>query len=176
MLISELLDSLKLGKSVATIAKSLEGVGEKRLRKALKDAGYEFNNSGVKGWFYVGEGEQPLSSSIFDFVDKSIINSTGKEVVSEKNIESNNRLINSNIFSSDEIVALKKLANSFITEGNNQVLKDKIREIENADRVRKTFHISVSLINKFDDLAIKNDVSKSDLLELALLDLLERYQ
>lgn len=35
------------------------GIGEKKLKEALHNAGYEYRNSGQKGWYYVGEGEEP---------------------------------------------------------------------------------------------------------------------
>ncbi|KSU81986.1 hypothetical protein GA0061096_3582 [Fictibacillus enclensis] len=68
MLIKELLDQLtKPGQTVAAIAKQIEGIGEKRLKKALNQAGYQFRNQAPKGWFFAGEGAEPLDKSIFDY-------------------------------------------------------------------------------------------------------------
>ncbi|MGM0878463.1 MAG: hypothetical protein ACQEWV_28145 [Bacillota bacterium] len=42
------------------VAKQIPGISEKPFRNALKEAGYEFRNSGQKGWFFIEEGEEPL--------------------------------------------------------------------------------------------------------------------
>lgn len=42
------------------IAKKKVGIGEKKLNEALHNAGYEYRNSAQMGWYYVGEGQEPL--------------------------------------------------------------------------------------------------------------------
>ncbi|MFC0275003.1 hypothetical protein ACFFIX_27280 [Metabacillus herbersteinensis] len=59
------------GVKTADVAKQIPGISEKPFRSALKEAGYEFRNSGQKGWFFIREGEEPLDKSIFDYVKPS---------------------------------------------------------------------------------------------------------
>jgi len=176
MEIGLLLNRIRNGETIANIAKDIDGIGEKRLRQALKSSGYEFKNSGEKGWHYIGEGQEPLDKSIFDYAigEQKVIKSNNKVI--KEVIESNNDVITGNNFTLEEIHILKKMANNFITNGNNEVIKQKIKSIENVDRKRKTFHFSEVLSNRLSNLADKNDISKSDLLELAVLELLERYE
>ncbi|MDH2363454.1 MULTISPECIES: hypothetical protein [Bacillaceae] len=66
------------GVKTGDVAKQLPGISEKRFRNALKKAGYEFRNSGQKGWFFIGEGDEPLDKSILDYVKPS--SSTKNEI------------------------------------------------------------------------------------------------
>ncbi|MEA3577716.1 hypothetical protein [Peribacillus frigoritolerans] len=69
MKIKEILDDLLItGNTTAKIAKEKVRIGEKKLKEALHNAGYEYRNSGQKGWHYVGEGEEPLYTSVFEFI------------------------------------------------------------------------------------------------------------
>jgi hypothetical protein len=69
MKIKEILDDLLItGNTIAKIAKEKVHIGEKKLKEALHNAGYEYRNSGQKGWHYVGEGEEPLYTSVFEFI------------------------------------------------------------------------------------------------------------
>lgn len=70
--IKSILEALKVeGVKTNDIAKAIDGISEKPLRRALKEAGYEFSNKAPKGWFFVGDGEEPLHKSIFDYVKSS---------------------------------------------------------------------------------------------------------
>lgn len=54
----------------ANIAKRADvHLSEKSLRKALNKAGYEYRNSGEKGWYFVGDGdeEKVQEQLIYDF-------------------------------------------------------------------------------------------------------------
>lgn len=69
MKIKEILELLKTD-IVANIAKREDvPMSEKPLRKALKTAGFEYRNSGNKGWYYTGTGDEKavLEQPISDF-------------------------------------------------------------------------------------------------------------
>ncbi|MFF2290466.1 hypothetical protein [Peribacillus butanolivorans] len=69
MKIIEVLDELSMkGNTVAKIAKNKAKIGEGKLKEALHNTGYEYHNKSPKGWFYAGEGEQPLYQSVFEFI------------------------------------------------------------------------------------------------------------
>lgn len=70
--IKSILKALKTeGIKTADVAKQIDGISEKPLRLALKTAGYNFSNKVPKGWHYIGEGPEPLESSIFEYVKRS---------------------------------------------------------------------------------------------------------
>lgn len=72
MKIIELLGEIsKQGETIASVAKRINGISEKPLRKALQEAGYIFSNQVPKGWHYQGEGPEPLDKSIFDYTPKA---------------------------------------------------------------------------------------------------------
>lgn len=69
--IGSILDAIRKGNKAEHIAKAIDGISQKPLLKALKDAGYEYSNKAPKGWHYVDEGAEPLDKSIFDYVNPS---------------------------------------------------------------------------------------------------------
>ncbi|MFD4930137.1 hypothetical protein ACFWMS_14615 [Peribacillus butanolivorans] len=70
MKIKEVLDELFMkGNTVAKIAKNKAKIGEEKLKEALHNARYGYHNKNPKGWFYAGEGEQPLYQSVFEFIN-----------------------------------------------------------------------------------------------------------
>ncbi|MEH7452301.1 ribbon-helix-helix protein, CopG family [Gottfriedia acidiceleris] len=177
MLIGEVLERINSGEKMSNIAKTINGIGEKALRQAMKNAEYEFRNSGKKGWYYIGEEDPPLDKSIFEFVStKQDKPKSNNKVITDNNFaekEGNNEVITGNNFTEEEVKALKELAKNFITRGNNEVITNRV-QIEKGDRVRKTFHVNKSLVEQLNDLAKQNNMSQSDLLEMALLDLIKR--
>lgn len=87
------------------------------------------------------------------------------------------------ILNDDELAALKQLAQQFIG-GNIDItpyvsadieLYKRTLSIDKANRDRKTFVISKNTALQFDELATRVNLDKSDLLELALADFLQRY-
>lgn len=69
--IGSILAAIRAGNKAEHIAKAIDGISQKPLLKALKDAGYMYSQKAPKGWHYVGEGAQPLDKSIFDYVNPS---------------------------------------------------------------------------------------------------------
>jgi hypothetical protein len=68
--IGSILEALKTEKA-EYVARQIDGLSEKKLRNALKSAGYEYSNKAPKGWRYIGKGIQPLKENIFDYVNSS---------------------------------------------------------------------------------------------------------
>ncbi|MBJ7998211.1 hypothetical protein JDS75_27700 [Bacillus cereus] len=84
MTVGEVLKMLETTRS-ADLSKEI-GISDKKLRSGLRAAGYEYRNSGDKGWHYVGEGEQPLENPIQDYVTvrTSSVNRTPKAKTTHK--------------------------------------------------------------------------------------------
>jgi len=72
--IGSILDAIRKGNKAEHIAKTIDGISQKPLLKALKDAGYEYSQKAPKGWHYIGEGIEPTEKSIFDYVNSSLSN------------------------------------------------------------------------------------------------------
>ncbi|WP_034671023.1 hypothetical protein [Ectobacillus panaciterrae] len=199
MIIKDLLEELeKPENTVAAIAKNIDGICEKTLRIALRNAGYEFRNSGQKGWYYVAEqGVKPLERSIFEYISSSIdttqviqrkpkVIQTSEEVLPEitqtpekgflGEEKSNIRPYPTPPFSEEEIEVLKALSKDMLQERERFMLHKRIMEIGNDKRYKKTYSISKGVLKEFDAFAEKKKFSKSELAEIALLDVMCRYE
>ncbi|WP_051317110.1 hypothetical protein [Ectobacillus panaciterrae] len=186
MIIKDLLEELKKSdNTVAAIAKSIDGIGEKKLRIALRNAGYEFRNSGQTGWYYTAEqGAEPLERSIFEYISSSIdtsqvIQRKAKVIQTPEDVlprEETSNLYPIPPFSEEEIEVLKALAKDMLQERERFMLHKRIMEIGNDKRNKKTYSISKGVLKKFDAFAEEKKFNKSELLEVALLDLMCRYE
>lgn len=168
MKISELLHDLSQPENtIASIAKGLDGISEKKLRQVLKEAGYEFRNQGQKGWYYIGEKEQPLNQSIFDFVHTS-----------SPRVKSNSHNVKQDelSFTSEEIRLLKELVKERVVEPQEHTLEGRIEGLNKGQKVRKTIVINENVGELFDRFAEQTRFNKSDLLEVAILDLIDKYK
>lgn len=125
MTIGDVLKVLETTKS-AVLAKEI-GVGEKRLREALKSAGYEYSNVNPKGWHYIGEGEQPLEKSIQDYV--TVRTTTTNRKPKEK--------------STNEITPKEDVSNA-LTPHEVSMLRDMIKEWETIKGAANTVAITHS--------------------------------
>ncbi|WP_095022258.1 hypothetical protein [Bacillus thuringiensis] len=192
--IQYILERLKSGEKTSVIAKNIDGISEKRLRQALKDAGYFFKNTGDKGWHFEGNGEEPKDKNIFDYVKKTSPQKTQSNTnVNKSNTntkESNSKVNTSNMnantsnlyFTQEEIAELKSIIKERKTKElkpnktPNQPLYERIKEIKPNKKTRKTIVIDTILGKQLDDFCNGERVKKSDIIHLALTDFLGKYQ
>ncbi|MEC2393941.1 hypothetical protein BK709_19555 [Bacillus thuringiensis serovar shandongiensis] len=182
MTIREIIHILNMtNKTISILAKEV-GIAEKRLSIALKAAGYKFSNSGTKGWFYIGEGNEPLDKPIQSFLTVSNAKPPKKNTTQfEDNTESTQNNINiptrntEGVFTSEEIQILKGLAQS-MKKGNADVLQQAILQLPQDKKVKKTYAIPEEIETRLSNLAASKRLQKSELLSLALLELLKRYE
>lgn len=193
MKIKEILELLHTpGRTLNSVAKEV-GIGEKRLRQALSNAGYEYSQSS-KAYVFVAIDKDycPEDESIEEFLKpvKSPKSNTGvaksnTEVIHKEDesvISSNTDYINGNtevIFNDEEVVVLKEFAGKLLREQQYQdekvILHNRIKELERTERGRKTFAVSPKLDKMFVDFCTENKFQQADVLEIALRDLLRRY-
>lgn len=175
------------GVKTGDVAKQIPGISEKSFRNALKEAGYEFRNSGQKGWFFIEEGEEPLEKSIFDYVKPSSPKvHTPFTQSNEKFTENNKEFINNSPivheqFTQDEIYMIKEMLKSWqkvapTTQTNEQSLYDRIKQLPQSDKTRKTIVIDRVIGKRLDGFCEVERINKSDVLHLALADFLEKYE
>lgn len=194
MQIGEVLDALATpGNTVARVAKEQAGIGEKRLRMILNTAGYEFRNKGQKGWFYIGEGQEPLEKDLSDYItvsNKTVqstapISNKRQVIYSRSDLAKNhkddqvNDTLGQSQFTKEELTTLKEMIQEYIQEKRNQTSRDRlhirIMKLKKEEQIRKTVVMSESVAKKFDDFAEKMKFNKSDILELALIDFISSY-
>lgn len=172
----------------ALVAKQIQGISEKSFRTALKTAGYDYNNKTPKGWHYVGEGEQPLDKSIFDYVKPS---SPRKKSNSPKVISDNTEVIISSPlvhqqFTNDEVSMIKEMLFEWQRVATQEAthphepqrevtLHDRIKQLPQNDKTRKTIVLDQSIGKQLDEFCQAERVNKSDVLHLALMDFLKRW-
>jgi hypothetical protein len=175
------------GVKTGDVAKQLPGISEKPFRNALKEAGYEFRNSGQKGWFFIGEGEEPLDKSIFDYVKNSspkvhtpFTQSNMKFTESNKEFTNNSSIVHEE-FTQDEIHMIKEMLKSWqevalTTQTNEQSLYDRVKQFPQSDKTRKTIVIDRVIGKRLDNFCEAERINKSDVLHLALADFLDKYE
>lgn len=189
MKIKELLDELSVtGNTIAKIAKEKVGVGEKKLKAILHNAGYEYRNSGQKGWYYIGDGEEPLYTSVFEFIESKNNSPKVKEtspISSQPIVFDVNRGRNEGEtdFTPEEKAILKELIRAYVLDEkqDNQGSRDddlyqRVFALEKGKKVRKTIVINEEVGALLDRFADQQKFNKSDLIEIAILDLVNKYK
>lgn len=191
MKIGDVLKALVTTKS-AVLAKEI-GIGEKKLRDTLRSLGYEYRNSGDKGWHFVGEGDQPLERDIQDFVNVRKTREQRKVNV-QRTIDVSTKDEMHNALTPREVSTLRDMINEWETikdaintvattrEGvaetshsiNDLYIRVK-QEIEPQKKMRKTLNVNEGVGKALDEFAEKFRLDKQDIVELALYDLFEKY-
>ena len=209
--IGSILATLKQeGVTTGVVAKQINGLSEKPFRKALKAAGYEFSNKVPKGWHFIGEGEEPLDKSIFDFVERG--SSSVKKSSSDKKwnsssihpsfTEDHKKATDGHIevitdsplvhpqFTHDEVKMIKEMLHQWqkvasqtaaaqaeekIEDDKELSLHDRIKTLSQDNTTRKTIVIDNEIGKQLDEFCKNERVNKSDVLNLALMDFLNKW-
>ncbi|MGD2278424.1 hypothetical protein [Bacillus wiedmannii] len=193
MKIREVIDKLNNGTKAAALAKELN-LADKRFREGMKKLGFEYSNS-TKAWDGDEESEQYLDKSIFDYVPskgnrsvkpKSRVGNT--KVVETQQVDSqhsNTDSPKSNIkgemkFTLEQISALQEIANQYLNDKENETQRDKLHKriitLPEGKSIRKTVVIHEEVGERLDKFAKAVRFNKSDILSLALMDFLDRYE
>jgi len=182
--IGSILNAIREGNKADEVAKAIEGISQKPFLKALKDAGYAYNNKAPKGWHYIGDGEEPLNKSIFDYVNASSPRvMKGSEDV--KSI-SPNEVIKGNAdvkvsspkihpkFTLDEFSEIREMLQEWkLKRGTVQEptqVHERIKRLGKGSKTRKTIVIDETIAKQLDDYSESENVNKSDIIHLALID------
>lgn len=179
MLVGEFLERLKHGDTVTGISEAL-GLHRKTLQRRLKKLGYIWDVELLK-WRWTGkEGEEPFHVSLID------MNMSWSEQLvhsSSQSVNEGGKNFVSSPFTLDEIIGLKEMLSQWKEASPSLAVSEKdlveriqqIRENEN-EKVRKTIVIDEEIAQRFDDYAEKSRLNKSDLLHLAIYELMEKYR
>ncbi len=190
--IKSILEALAEGNKAEAIAKEIEGISQKPFSDALKAAGYKYNTKAPKGWHYVGEGAEPLDKSIFDYVKRSSspkkknspkihseFTSSNTDIIPSNNEVNVNSLVVHEQFTHDEVSMIKEMLKSWReavpTVEVGESIHELIKRIPSGSSARKTIVLSESIGKRFDDFCKNEKVQKSDALNVALNEFLEKY-
>ncbi|MFD9628326.1 hypothetical protein [Peribacillus muralis] len=204
MKIKEILDDLLItGNTIAKIAKKKIPIGEKKLKEALHNAGYKYRNSGQKGWYYVGDGEEPLYTSVFEFIKlnnnhPNVKQATPMHAINVKQVSSTSshdfkkdsppiplnvnsiRTQEHTEFTPEERAILRDLIRGFVLndqqDSHGDDLYQRIVTLGKGTKVRKTIVINEEVGALLDSFAEQQKFNKSDLIEIAILDLVKKYK
>lgn len=175
-------------------------VGENKLRRVLIAAGYEYDTS-LRKWRYVvlDESKDVRNMSFWSF-DERLKGNTSNMGDNMSNTKSNNSNISSNTditqsntkvisgnkdntiiqgFSPEEMAALKEMAQLHLNKqpsSTNQTILESIKALQSDDTDRKTFVIDKGLIAGLDAFCELHRVRKSDVMSVAIADLLQKYK
>ncbi|MFD4819707.1 hypothetical protein [Peribacillus butanolivorans] len=104
-------------------------IGEEKIKEALHNTGYEYHNKNPKGWFYAGEGEQPLYQSVFEFINVQTSspdvkpNSPRKPQVNSLDVNSvrnEGELIVHTGFTPEEVAILRDLIRIYVLDDQHE--------------------------------------------------------
>ena len=171
------------GNKAEEIAKQIEGTSQKPFLNALKAAGYRYSNKVPKGWYYAESGVEPLNKSIFDFHVKR--NSSAKkrnspEIHQDVMPNNNEFTMNSPVihtpFTSDEVIIIREMLKSWKEAVPTvESVHERIKHLPQNNKTRKTIVIDENIGKRLDEFCDHERVNKSDILNLALIDILEKY-
>lgn len=181
--IGSILNAIREGNKAEHIAKAIDGISQKPFLRALKDAGYLYSNKAPKGWYYVGEGEEPLDKSIFDYVKSSspkvIRSNTYVKSISPEVIQSNTDVNSSSPvvhpqFTRAELNDLMEMLHEWRSRRETvqepTQVHERIKALAKGDKTRKTIVIDEAIAKQLDKYCETERVNKSDVLHLALID------
>lgn len=181
--IGSILNAIREGNKAEHIAKAIDGISQKPFLKALKDAGYVYSNKAPKGWHYVGEGEEPLDKSIFDYVkssspkviqSKTQVKSSSPEVIQSNMDVNSSSLVVHPQFTRTELNDLMEMLHEWRSKRETSqefsTIHERIKALPRGDKKRKTIVIDEKVANRLKEYSESEKVDQSDILHLALID------
>ncbi|WP_186673887.1 hypothetical protein [Sporosarcina sp. BP05] len=165
--------------NISDVAKQIDGISKDPLASALNAAGYKYSSATPRGWAFVGNGEEPLDKSIFDFVkSKSSARKPHSQPV-PKIITTDSHTIHGQ-FTEDEMRAIKEMLKSWQesapTIKMEPTLHERIKQLPQEEKTRKTIVIDQSIGERFDVFCEAERLNKSDILHLALADFMAKFE
>jgi len=176
--VKSILTALK-DSNISDVAKQIDGISKDPLASALNAAGYKYSSATPRGWTFVGDSDEPLDKSIFDFVKpKSSAKKSHSQPVT-KVVTTDSRAIHRQ-FTEDEVLAIKEMLKSSQESAPaikmEPTLHDRIKQLPQEEKTRKTIVIDQSIGNRFDVFCEAERLNKSDILQLALADFMDKFE
>ncbi|PGE31845.1 CopG family transcriptional regulator [Bacillus wiedmannii] len=181
MNIKELLQMLK-EKRVLIVAKEI-GISHKKLSKALKAAGYEYNRG--LGWHFTSKGEQPLDADIREFIvdtdnSRSEMPNDG---LTKNEVNMLREIINGWDTTQNVVNAIsqqkEKVSKPSDSQKNTKPIHSlymRVREGGSKEMVSRTVNLdkgTCSQLGTFEDVV---RINRDDIIEIALREFFEKYK
>ena len=165
--------------NISDVAKQIDGISKDPLSSALNAAGYKYRSLSPRGWAFIGDGDEPLDKSIFDFVKpKSSVKKSHSQPVT-KVITTDPHAIHGQ-FTEDEVLAIKEMLKSWQesapTIEMEPTLHERIKQLPREEMTRKTIVIDQNIGDRFDIFCETERLNKSDILQLALADFMDKFK
>ncbi|MBG9583099.1 hypothetical protein ABE42_28735 [Bacillus thuringiensis] len=171
-----------LGDARASVVGKKIGISEKKLLKALKNAGYAYSRS--IGWYYVATGSPPLKKDIQSFVlDVKKRKKANEADTSSGFTKSDMKVLHEIIgeWTSSRVLIQKCKEDSEQLNTSQQsidliyLLHMRKKEIESKEKVSRTVNLDKELYTKVGDLEEKSRLNRDEIIELALLEFFESH-
>jgi hypothetical protein len=184
MNVGEVLNLFKEGKNSKTVGEIL-GCSASHIGRQLKRIGYSWDNS-AKVWHWAGEGEEPLETLVSTPSIPPRVESIQPKVENPfhpgwneggMKMESNPSLFHLGL-NEEEIDAVRLMIREW--KGNQEPLtskklRERIKGLEPEETTKKNIVLYKSVGKRLDDFCLREKVNKQDVLNLALMDFIERY-
>ncbi|MDH2890400.1 hypothetical protein MX160_20865 [Bacillus cytotoxicus] len=171
MTIIEIVNEINAGERVPVIAKRL-GVSKDTLSRRLKSVGYKFDNS-LKKYVYFGNISEKIQIDNVLFSSLVMTRTEGSKN-KFRNLEEKEVFFN---FSDSEIKTLKEVVKVFQDE-KSKLFLELVPLLDTGKVVKKTILVGDELYIKFEKFAERftnKHISKHQLIELALYNLMKQY-
>lgn len=181
MNIKELLEMLKENR-ISIVAKEI-GVSQKKLSKAMKAAGYQYNRK--VGWHYTYKDEPPLEADIKDFIGDTdnARSETTNDALTENEVNVLREIINGWDTTQNVVNAIlqqkEKVSKSSDLQKNTNPIHSLymlIRENGSKEKVSRTVNLdkeTCSQLGTFEDVL---RINRDDIIEIALREFFEKYK
>ncbi|MEK4839991.1 CopG family transcriptional regulator [Bacillus sp. FSL L8-0152] len=180
MNIKELLQMLK-EKRVLIVAKEI-GISHKKLSKALKAAGYEYNRG--LGWHFTSKGEQPLEADIREFIvdTDNLRSKTLNDGLTENEVNVLREIISGWDTTQNTVNAISHQKENGSKSSDSQKntspihsLYMRIREGGAKEKVSRTVNLDKETCSKLGTFEDVHRFNRDDIIEAALREFFEKY-
>lgn len=187
MNVKQLLEQLEI-RSMKEICQEI-GIHPSTIQRRLKRIGYAWNNS-AKRWEWHHDEEQPLDLNLLDEINvkyghrghETDMNRRGDK--SEMHAYSPRTFHALTALTAEEIQIIREMVQEWkrtrqiepgrAAEGGS--LHERVKAITREEKKRKTIVINKSVAERLDRFAKAQKVDKQDIIELALIDFMDRYE
>ncbi|PED62548.1 CopG family transcriptional regulator [Bacillus toyonensis] len=180
MNIKELLQMLKENR-ILIVAKQV-GISHKKLSKALKVAGYQYNRG--LGWHFTSTGEQPLEADIREFIVDidNARSETTNNALTENEVNTLREILNEwdttqNVVNTISQQKEKVSKSSDSQKNTNQIhsLYMRIGKSEARERASRTVNLDKEACAMLDGFEDKHRLNRDEIVEIALYEFFEKY-
>ncbi|MED0905286.1 CopG family transcriptional regulator [Bacillus nitratireducens] len=181
MNIKDLLQMLKENR-ISIVAKEI-GISQKKLSKAMKAAGYQYNRS--VGWHYTSTGEPPLEADIRDFigdVDDTQAETTN-DALTENEVNVLREIINGWDTTQNVVNAIshqkENVSKSSDSQKNTNPIHSlymRIREGGSKEKVSRTVNLGKEICSQLGTFEDVHRLNRDDIIEAALREFFEKYK